>query len=726
MSIGTGLIGGVCALAIVASAVCGQSSQPIPHEVMKFSVDSGPVRNLGNERAVVYSQQIDAPVAGAPWMRLHFAKAELGRTPVGGTPTQLKITSMHDGKYQTMKGIHLQQWQNSSAYFNGDSVILEIIADPGTPASHIVVDEITVGVLDQGGIASICGPNDDRVLSDDPRAGRIVPIGCTGWLIDDANHCFLSAGHCTSVSGTIEFNVPLSTAGGSIQHPGPEDQYAVDAVSSQGINGGVGNDWWYFACFPNSNTDLTPFEAQQDYYILAKAAPAVDGQTIRITGYGVDSTPQQNNQVQQTHAGPYFEMTGTTVKHQADTTGGNSGSAVFNETDGEAIGIHTHAGCSSGGGANQGTAIHHAGLQNALANPEGLCIPLPSLEFTFPDGIPANLNPGGDSIRVEVAGSNGGQAQPSTGTLYYNLGGGFIAAPMSEVSPNVYDAIIPASACGSTVKFYFSAQDVKGEILFDPPIGAPAAYTALSAVSATLLLYDSLESTPTAWVKANDPSLVSGGWNYGDPVGTTVGGAQAAPETDATPGPGTKAWVTQIGPEGGSASADDVDGGPAAVLSPILNLSGTDALISYSQWFFTNSPADVMTVSVSNDGGASWTTVGAVGTTTEGSDTVWQTASFRVSDYVAPTSQVRVRFSVTDLPNDNVVEAGIDELRVTAIDCGGCIPDVNASGIVDVDDLLAIINAWGACTGCAADLNDSGAVDVDDLLMVINGWGPCT
>jgi V8-like Glu-specific endopeptidase len=708
-----------------ASVVCGQTAQPIPHDVMKLSIDSGPVRNLGRERAVIYSMQIDAPVAGTPWMRLHFAKAQLGRTPVGGMPTQLKITSTLDGKYQTMNAIHLEQWQNSSAYFNGDSVILEVIADGGAPHSHIVVDEIMVGTVEQGGIASICGANDDRVLSDDPRAARIVPIGCTGWLIDDANHCFLSAGHCTVLSGTIEFNVPLSTSGGSIQHPGPEDQYAVDASSSQGVNGGVGNDWWYFGCFPNSNTGLTPYEAQGDFYTVAKAAPEENGQTIRITGYGVDSTPQQNNQVQQTHAGPYVELDGTVVRHQADTTGGNSGSAVFNETDGEAIGIHTHAGCNSGGGANQGTAIQHNGLQNALANPDGLCIPMPSLAFVYPDGLPVNVNPGGDSIRVEVAGSNGGEPESGTGMVHVDVGGGFVSAAMVEVSPNVYDAMIPASVCGATVKFYFSAQDVKGEVVLEPANGAAGAFGALAAVEATELLYDALEATPTAWGKANDPAMISGGWNHGDPVGTTQSGNLAAPENDATPGPGTKALVTQNGIEGGGANADDVDGGPTAVLSPVLNLANADAIVSYAQWFYSNSAADVMTVSISNDGGMSWVDVDTVDTTSNGTNTAWEAAAFRVSDFVAPSSQVRVRYSVIDVSPDNVVEAGIDEFRVTQIVCGGCAADIDATGDVDVNDLLIVLNAWGPCAGCAADVDGSGTVDVNDLLAVVNAWGAC-
>jgi len=64
-----------------------------------------------------------------------------------------------------------------------------------------------------------------------------------------------------------------------------------------------------------------------------------------------------------------------------------------------------------------------------------------------------------------------------------------------------------------------------------------------------------------------------------------------------------------------------------------------------------------------------------------------------------------------------------------------CPADISPSGmpngIVNVDDLLAIINAWGACANpnnCPADIAPAGGndiVNVDDLLAVINAWGAC-
>jgi spore coat protein A, manganese oxidase len=58
-----------------------------------------------------------------------------------------------------------------------------------------------------------------------------------------------------------------------------------------------------------------------------------------------------------------------------------------------------------------------------------------------------------------------------------------------------------------------------------------------------------------------------------------------------------------------------------------------------------------------------------------------------------------------------------------------CLADIapagNVNDLVDVDDLLAVINAWGRCANCVADVTSNGIVDVDDLLAVINAWGAC-
>jgi hypothetical protein len=53
-----------------------------------------------------------------------------------------------------------------------------------------------------------------------------------------------------------------------------------------------------------------------------------------------------------------------------------------------------------------------------------------------------------------------------------------------------------------------------------------------------------------------------------------------------------------------------------------------------------------------------------------------------------------------------------------------CPADVDGDGDVDVNDMVAVILAWGTANA-AADVNDDGIVNVSDLIAVIVGWGTC-
>jgi hypothetical protein len=54
-----------------------------------------------------------------------------------------------------------------------------------------------------------------------------------------------------------------------------------------------------------------------------------------------------------------------------------------------------------------------------------------------------------------------------------------------------------------------------------------------------------------------------------------------------------------------------------------------------------------------------------------------------------------------------------------------CDGDFDASGEVDVNDLLTLIAAWGGAGG-PADIDGNGVVDVGDLLILIANWGVCS
>jgi len=657
--------GAICfALALAGSSMAqrdGRGEQPLvpPPELSQrlapLEGDSGLLFNGGDEPAIVFTDEI--AIEDAEWIRLRFRTVLLNGDVDRGSGAILRITSLEDGGVQVLDARSALEWRNTTAYFNGGELRIEVIQYPNTPPSRIVYDFAWVGEPPVG-IASQCGSTDDRVLSNDPRSARALPVGCTVFMIDDANGCFLTAGHCASGGSldVVQFNVPLSNSNGSLNHPPPEDQYAVDESSVQFTNGGVGNDWSYFGCFPNSITGLTPFQAQGASYFMAEAPPPVTGQPIRITGYGVDSTPAQNNQVQQTHAGPFVAHTGTRLQYQTDTEGGNSGSGVQDDGEQLIVGIHTHGGCQTGGGgANSGTAVDHAGLQNALDNPLGVC--RPGLAFNYPSGRPEVIDPsGGVAFVVEVSGQSGGEPQPGTGVLHYDTGSGFESTPMNEVSQNVYEAIFPAIPCGTVVRYYVSAETSTGFIITDPLTAPATFFSAISATSSAAIFADDFEDD-LGWTVENI-NLTDGPWERGVPAGD---GSRGDPTTDFD-GSG-RCFVTD-----NVAGNSDVDGGPTRVTSPLIDLSDhTSATLSYARWFYNDdNDIDRLDVHASSDGGGTWALIESVPHASG-----WVERSIQLEDFIALTSQVRLRFSATDNPNNSVTEAGIDAVSISVFECGG-------------------------------------------------------
>ena len=348
-------------LTLLAAPAVAQTA-PAQHVVLDHPHDTGWVLNTGSKADIIDSFTVEAK--GHDWLRLDFAALELPRG------TEVWITSWKDGDVQVLDAQGARDWQNTSCYLNGDTLQVELWAAAGAPPARIQLERVEAGLPQPQN--SICGPNDDRAPSSDSRVARIMPIGCTGWLISDCGGCYVTAGHCTGNIQVAQFNVPQSNSNGSLNQPPASDQYPIDGSSVQSNGGqGVGNDWAVFGTFSNSNTGQDAADVQGPGFDLATSIPSTSGSSIRITGHGTDSGSA--NQTQQTHVGPFVNNGGTAVGYVTDTTGGNSGSPVIHEQSGLAIGVHTHGGCGSGGGNNWGTQITRADFQAAINNPQGVC-----------------------------------------------------------------------------------------------------------------------------------------------------------------------------------------------------------------------------------------------------------------------------------------------------------------------------------------------------------------
>jgi trimeric autotransporter adhesin len=347
------------ALACAAALACGAAAataNPAPR-----TFDTVPYRFSSPEQAAMGTGDVQAfhvvQARGAHWLRLTLHNTQLANGSV------LRITSLLDGAQQHLTAQTLAQWRHTSAYFNGSAVRVELIAAPGSTGNRFQITSLMAGKPEVR-TESQCDGTDDRVASSKLTRARLETIGCTANLMADG--CFITAGHCMASpdsSTVVEFNVPLSDSSGAIRHPPPSEQYVV-TDSRESVNGGLANDWGVFTVFANSETGLTPLQAQGRGLDFATVLPVV-GQQVKVTGYGIDSGSA--NQTQQISRGPIAEIDPTTsfISYRSDTEGGNSGSAVLR--DGKVVAIHAFGGCSStGGGANSGTLYTNPAFQAAF------------------------------------------------------------------------------------------------------------------------------------------------------------------------------------------------------------------------------------------------------------------------------------------------------------------------------------------------------------------------
>ena len=656
---------------------------------------SGILVNNSKTRATLYKEAIT--VDNAASIRLQFGRTTLGNPPIGGQPTILRITSYQDGAVQHLTSKTLEEWRYTSAWFNGSMVLVEIIADPHASPSHVALNHVLIETLPR----SICGPHDDRVLSDDPKAGRVYPIGCTAWLIDDPNHCLLSAGHCTDSMDMMEFNVPLSNSNGSWQHPGPEDQYMIDPASLQFVDNTIGDDWAYFGCFPNTETGLTAAEAQGEWYTLAESAPAVDGQTIRITGYGTTSPPVDStwNSAQKTHSGPYTSLAGNSIAYTVDTTGGNSGSAVLNETTGEAIGIHTNGGCGSYG-ENYGCAIHNSGLQYALANPQGVCIPNNYLEFGYPNGLPTSVTP--NTITPFLFTITDGTESPLPETIQFRIiiDGSPQNLEVISFGNNTYQVMLPSMECNSEVGFYISITTDQGTFVSEP-------------YDAPNNLYEIIVGT------LEETSLITAHFDNGMPLGWSATGLWHA-SSSCTPTGSCDGGSFMYFGQDSSCTYDTGSTTQGTLISPTISINDVqeELVLTFCYALETEEYDGYDTAKVYANGEL-------VGTLEESPQ--WTEYEITLPNAIYHQLTITWVFDSVDSQFNSYRGLHIDGVLLIAheIACEAppCIGDINQDNNVDISDLLLLIDAWGSSG--IGDFDNNGVIDVTDMLMLIGAWGVC-
>jgi len=303
-------------------------------ELRPFHLDSGLKANAGVTAAIAFSQEITVPDAN--WLRLYFGDVVLK------AGSSIRVTSTLDGEVQELDAGTLAMWNNSTAYFNGDTVTVELIAGAGTVGNRLTIDELGVpnGVHQEAGGAGqcgICGGVDDRVPSTDLWTGRLFPAGCTASIYNTFS-CMVSAGHCIGGNMVVQFNVPNSQVNCNTLNPPIVDQFPITNVVFD--SNGPGDDWSVLESGVN-NLGERAYDRYGELRSISSVVATV-GQTCELTGYGVDLTCTLS-QTQQFADGTICSVFSNAYEFRVDLRGGNSGSSLTSNH--QIIGIATHCPC---------------------------------------------------------------------------------------------------------------------------------------------------------------------------------------------------------------------------------------------------------------------------------------------------------------------------------------------------------------------------------------------
>ena len=290
---------------------------------------------------------------------------------------------------------------------------------------------------------------------------------------------------------------------------------------------------------------------------------------------------------------------------------------------------------------------------------------LSPVSIEFPNGRPELIDPAGVVEFLVQVSDFAGTLAPNTATLHVDIGdgNGFEQYLMNPLGDGLFEAKFPPSTCAREIKYYLSAAGTNGDVYCRPSTAPTQPFVSWSARSITQTFYENFESA-SGWSVSGD--ALDGQWELGVPVG---GGDRGDPANDYD---GSGQCFLTDNADGNS----DVDDGTTILLSPTLDLTTApdeEALLSYARWYSNSNggdPAnDIMVVDISNDGGESWVNLETVGPSGSEVSGGWIKTTFRVSDFVTPSSDIRLRFEVSDLNGGSVIEAGLDGLEVRMVKC---------------------------------------------------------
>jgi len=320
----------------------------------------------------------------------------------------------------------------------------------------------------------------------------------------------------------------------------------------------------------------------------------------------------------------------------------------------------------------------------------------------------------------------------------------WLSAPLAVVPNFRLEGEIPPQNCLVPLEWYARVPDQGGFVTFYPPLGSNQPLSTMVATSMISVLEEPLASDPGWSTSLPSDTALTGRWEYGVPNGTA---AQASSGVASSAGD-SAGYFTGLGLPGGTIGADDIDFGDTTLTSTNFLLDPSLLYeVSYWRWFCNNAsastPDDILTVSLSLDGGSSWAVIEEIGPGHPHAGGGWFKNSFAIEPGSSPGNIFQLRFHTGDLGAGSIVEAGVDLIEVQTVDCETTGPqpvdndfissDCNGDGVHDLSDVVQVLEVLFGVTvdfSCedACDSDDNGQIDISDAILLLQalfeGVGP--
>lgn len=360
-----------------------------------------------------------------------------------------------------------------------------------------------------------------------------------------------------------------------------------------------------------------------------------------------------------------------------------------------------------------------------------------SIGAWFPATRPTAITAGGTTnIRVQFARGLKviGDFTTHVPMVKWRIGrsGAFTSAPLTNLGSDeggpVFSHTLPAGPCGAITQWYYELPLPEGGVATAPLPGANAPYEA-SARGAATVFADDFESAGAWTVGDFTPGMLDtasvGTWIRADPSGTI-----AQTEYDCTPLAGNTCFITGDNARG-NVNGGRLSSGKTTLNSPLFDgsaaaVAGAKLDVSFWLWTFT-SQTNAFRADATNNASSptpTWTTILTIGPTAPIAQTTgrWVRHTIRLSDFVAPTSAMRVRFVAIAATSSTVVEVALDDVVVNAITCEKtpCAADFNFDGAAAVSDIFFFLSLWFSGDPRANVVGPT--LDVGDIFAFLTTW----